>query len=356
MGEQQDLNVERKNPAGIKNAILVGIPYHHYVESIASAFEKSGIRVWYATNKFHHPIIKHLPLISGLLGRLVDNHHRKRLLSLIYRHADEADLLILWGIYIFRREDFVRIREKTNLRTIFWYIDSIYTFDKKLQIPEYFDYILCYNKEDADFLRQQGYRSMFVPLAYDPENYCPIGQLEKVYDLYFIGSLRKRMPALDKLSGELLKRDLKFRIDGPLSALFVLMNRFRYSNFMKCYSGKVLDHKDINRIYNQTRVCLNLQPAQATTGFSIRTYEIFGSGSIQLTNGNAELLRSIFGETDRICHFTDLEGLLDSLPGLLRKSDESVKHGPNGIDRESIRKHTFESRIIQILEFMEENS
>jgi spore maturation protein CgeB len=339
----------------MKKLLLVGNPYHDYIDAVAAGFEKNGYRVTLIKIRFHPPFLKHIPVLNRIIGGMIDGFYRKRIMRYLHDFSQDYDIAVFFGLHIFNIGGLEKIRKVcSHLKSVFWHIDSIYAYDPGLSISGYFDYLLCYNAADADYLVSRGKKALFVPLAFDPEWYFPIPGSEKEWDLYFIGSLRPRIEKLDRIARRLRDMNLRFRIDGRLSPVFVWKNKRKYPDFFRHYTGRMLNHPAINEMYNRSKLCLNLQPAQATTGFSIRTYEVLGAGGHQLTDGNRELLEALFTGHDRIVHFDGLDELAGKIEKFLNGSGKEEK-APPGDDRlvELAGRHTYEHRAKEILAFLE---
>jgi len=335
----------------LKSILMLANPFYGYFDSVRYGFQENDIScdviVYKPPNKILFKLFRWLKLDYSILL----NKQRKIIKNYVLNNFKKYDVVLLFGFYIYEKEDLKEIKDRTKLPIVFWLFDSFYNpnFSISNNYSEYIDYYFCYNEEDVLTLTRIGKAASFLPLAYDSRNYKILRNKELKYDIYFIGSLRPRIEFLNKYLEMIDDKNYKIRIDGYLTPVYTFFTRNKYKYFYKYYTGKKLNHKEINEIYNSTRICLNLQPSQATSGFSIRTYEILGSGGFQLTNGNKELIRKIFKDENKIVHFKDMNELV-MITNKILSINQSVT---NKIINKNIYKHNFINRCKSIKNVIE---
>jgi spore maturation protein CgeB len=190
-------------------------------------------------------------------------------------------------------------------------------------------------------------------MAYDQTYYFPIKDAIKEYDLYFVGALGRRLDFFETLLSRIEHLNLNIRIDGPMSFLKRMRLRSKYPLLYKHSTGRPANHVMINECYNKSKICLGIMPRQADSGFSTRTYEICGSGALQLTDGNKEVLESLFTIDREILHFNNMEELVGMIDQIIRHYEPgSYKSIANAGHLKALHYHTFETRIKQVLEIL----
>ena len=121
---------------------------------------------------------------------------------------------------------------------------------------------------------------------FDPKVYFPL-QLEKVYDIYFVGAL---YPFRVQIIIQLIKDfpSLNFFIDGnysdfPESKKMISKLKREQKAF---FSNKNITSQEANIKYNQSKIVLNLQHPQTKDGWNSRLTEILGSKSFEIVTNN----------------------------------------------------------------------
>lgn len=337
----------------MSEVLVIGTPIWSYTESVSRAFSQNGIKSEFKIYKIPDKYLKTIPIISKLYYYWYYNIYPKSYYKYCLEHAPDGGLLVLFGINYLSNKQLLEIKTIKKVKILIWFIDSIYTFPKFYKNIEIADYVLCYNKSEADFLKQSGKRAVFSPMAYDQRYYFPIENSEKEYDLYFIGTLSKRLDFFEELLKRIAPLGLRIRIDGPVSWLKRFKLRKKYPLLSGCISGIGNNHKQINELYNKSRLCLSIQPDQADTGFSTRVYEICGAGALQLTNGQKELLDTLFKIDTELLHFSSMEELINQIRYVTtkKKSPDLQEIADRGF-RRALKDHTFNERVAQLLKFI----
>ncbi len=340
----------------MKNEVLViGSPIYSYAGSVSKAFNLNGIKSDFKIYKIPNKYIKNIPLISKAYYYWYYNIYPESFYKYCLDNAPEDGLLVLFGINYLTNKQLLKIKETKKLKILIWFIDSIYTFPKFYNNIEVSDYILCYNKSESDILRQSGKNAVFCPMAYDHTYYFPIKDTVKEYDLYFVGALGRRLDFFETLLSRLEHLNLNIRIDGPMSFVKRMRLRRKYPLLYKYSTGRPANHVMINECYNKSKICLGIMPRQADSGFSTRTYEICGSGALQLTDGNKEVLESLFTIDREILHFNNMEELVGMIDQIIRHYESGTYKSIADAGHLKARQyHTFETRIRQVLGILKE--
>ena len=340
----------------LQNVAIFASPLYGYYSSVAEAFSSNGCKVSVRVHGKYSRFIK-LPILGIMLERIFKFIDTQLHFRYLMANIEKYDMILLFGYYLFSPQHIARIRKTSNTHIVFWAFDSIHNRFKKdgYEIISSCPIILCYNQEDESELNELGYFARFTPLAYDENVYFPLKPLTYDIDIYFIGALKSRVEFLNTYIREMKDSKVKFQIDGKLGLWYIFKNKQRYPFFFKYYTGEKKTSKQINKLYNSSRICLNIQPQQATSGFSIRTYEINGAGGLQLCNGNKMLLNSLYqGNVDYI-YYQSIEELVNCSKTIL-ENYENYRPVRESAHRKSLLAHTYNVRVGEILTFVNELS
>jgi spore maturation protein CgeB len=334
---------------------IVGTPIHNYTKILSNAFNDNGIATDFEVYKKPNAFFKSIPILSTWSKIYFEKRGGDEKYRHISSNSLDFDLLILFGVSYISREKLLYLKQKRNFKILLWFVDSINAYKQFYDVIDIADFIICYNQSDAIKLKEKGLNSLFLPLAYDSETYC-YRERKFEYDIYFIGTLKSRIKYFEQYLTMLNAPNLRIRIDGKLSLLFRLKNRKKYPLFFKCHTNKRLTHSEICDVYNRSKICLNLQPEQAVSGFSIRTFEICGAGGFQLTDGNYSLLNEIYSIGKDIEYFSNIEDLVKKTHNYL---DEKNDHKRKEIARNgyinAVSNHSFLKRVQEVIAFIKYN-
>ena len=342
----------------IKNIILAGHMFRGYIDSVSYAFSNLSINtktVGYNSVWMGYNIIP--PLHSYIKKEFMKKEREVFIRNIISASSDSDLIMFFRADDILTASDINYIRVKTGIPIVIWLMDSFHTLKSGLDHCMEMDIVYCYNNEEANYLISKGKNAYSTPLAFDSRYYYKCDHINKDLDIYYVGSLGKRVQLLDELFGQLSAMNLKIRLDGKVSPQVLkykmqLQNKYKY--FFKYYAGNSVSHRQINAISNRSKICLNLQPSQATSGFNIRTFEICGSGGFQITNGNLEILQSIFDVGKDVQYYNDLKELVYLVKYYLKASADKERNRIriNGFEKVK-RNHSFIARCQEILQYSE---
>lgn len=149
-------------------------------------------------------------------------------------------------------------------------------------------------------------------------------------DVCFVGSL---LPERQKVLKELLEFNLKVWGDIPTGVK--LDNKLH-----EVYQGTAYGEKMI-KIYNATKVGLNIHASSMKYGGNMRTFEICGSGTFQLIDN---LNDRWFKDGKEVMVFKDTEDLKKKIRHYLSHEKEQTVIAENGYKR-AIKDHTYQKRF-----------
>ena len=212
--------------------------------------------------------------------------------------------------------------------------------------------------DDIDYMAQNGVdasRIHFLPLGYDPHIYRPLQDVERTVDISFVGRLydsRKEiiLTLLDRLPHYKLQvwgRYIRYKeprtwfewLGGKLS-------RHRRHVFM----NRDISPEQVNHVYAQSRIVLNLHHEQSRSGCNPRVFEIIGSGAFQICDDNQFVRQHV---TDSIVQFGDIEELIARIDYYLRNDEE--RHAIAAKTSELSERFTFRERTAELISLLARN-
>ena len=346
-----------------KKVLIIGPYFYGYNESIARGFQKNGLEtkiintnITYPSGFKGHFLVDILPN-HFKIDKYIDTCHDK-LNNLIKKRYDEynPDLVFcIKGNKVYG--DTLKYMQKSI--KVLWVMDSIYTKklgSKKDLIDSVYGRLSCYNyrfffeKTDVERLaidEKSMPHNYFLPLALDEEVYFPMDG-NKHIDISFVGKLSKdRVHVIDLILANF--PDKKIEIYGNYkTGLKVLDRKYNYyfRGMRKYYKNISLGPIVVNRLYSQSKICLNLHKPQSVYGCNQRFFEILGAKAFQLVNSNRYIEES-FEEGKMFVSFDSDKELLEKIEYFLKHDAEREQIAKNGY-----RKVTADSKFSDRIGFV----
>jgi len=207
------------------------------------------------------------------------------------------------------------------------------------------------DKNDIQTAMRYNNESFFLPLAFDPVEYFPKKMDEhKKWKISFIGNLNKfRLGILEEVISNLnmdqnsikivngLKRRIPIYTDNSLNKQSWL--------YKKNYIDKrSLNARQINDIYNQSLICLNIHRPDIIQGYNMRFFEIPGSGGIQIVERLQGIEEQFSEDNKEIITYSSVDELVSKIKYFLAYPNSLSEFSTNGHKR-AINNHTFRHRV-----------
>lgn len=344
---------------------LVSWPFFGYHDSIHDALIGLGHEVLAVTFTFPRngktDFIKYSALPRVGVSAFVRSHLQKFNQQLFQKLVDFVpDLVLMIKGDFMLMETVLRLKEVLP-NTVFalWLMDPIETLPEVLVYRNHIDLWFVY--EPDDILRagnQYGLNVDFLPLAFDPRWYYPFKEENKEtysnqpeIDISFVGALShpNRKTILNTVCKE-FRGELKFRIIAPYyqSTSRRIMDRARGLELPKHVSSIPLDHVSINRLYQTSKINLNIHREEPGKNLNMRFFEIMGAGGMQLVERGRAQGDIGLSDGDGYVTYGSNEELIDKIRYYMAHPKEAFKIGALG-GRQALRRHTFRHRILKIL-------
>ncbi|MDD5259391.1 MAG: glycosyltransferase [bacterium] len=297
-------------------------------------------RDYLSKNRLHRLAQAKSRFIAGIDAWLMN----KKLLAVCRNYQPDL-VFVSKGELIF--PDTLAAIKKLGIRTVNWISDDPFRYLADEVLPLY-DLFFVYDPYFIEILGKKGAKNpLYLPLAFDEEIFKTItltaGEKEKFgSDLCFVGTHdRQREEMLASLAG---KFNLKIWGSGWKAA--------RSESLRANAVDKFLSPVDINKVYNASKICLNIHHEQTRWGVNMRTFEATGSGCLLVTDNPREL-RNMFVIGNEVAIYSDKDETNSILERYLKNGTERQRLALNGQQR-SRNHHTYAHRMQNILKTVEE--
>lgn len=281
----------------MKKVLIIGPNYFNFLPATGAAFARLG----WETNILSYDNPVH-PYTTWMKWRYKLSRHRDRL----RQNSREAFQREAIGRFRSVRPDLVFLLngdmlENTTLdliraegaRLALWLFDNRERLPLSASQAPHVDRLFCFERNDAEWFRQQGVDASFLPQACDPDIYKPLG-VPKNIDILFVGNMwnsprRKEM----MLSVVRAFPDRHIEVYGLFQPWYKGVWRWLMRPYKAVFKNVNVPPEEVNKLYNRARVVLNIHQELQKDGANPRVFEISGSGSYQVCDGN-DYIRSLF--------------------------------------------------------------
>ena len=226
-------------------------------------------------------------------------------------------------------------------KVVFWLFDSITRMWHTLDNLREADTVFCYEQSDIAILAQKNISASFLPQAVDTTLYYPIKGIVKKYDIVFAGEIwnsKKRQQLLETVVSHF--SDKRIRIVGRYNIPTKDFFGWLFRKNRKIYTNTNASVEELNLLYNQSRVVLNIHNEQQQDGANPKVYEILASGAIEICDTNP-YIESEFSSCDNMILYANERELCEAIDKAL-----SAQARPANYD---ISQYTFCKRIETVL-------
>lgn len=198
----------------------------------------------------------------------------------------DADLVLIIRGWSYRPEALQCARP-----LIGWWVEAETRLGEALPEIGLFDWYYMINRNCVEIAKNQGLRHVsYLPHAVDTGRFRPLPDEEKRYDVGFVGGWsKKRQEYLEAA----LRITSRVAIIGP----GWIQRNLGKPRLLACIKGRYIAGEALVRLYNQTRVVLNItnwdgQNAAQRSGMTMRVLEVPACGAFLLTDRSCELEES----------------------------------------------------------------
>ncbi|MBU1158566.1 MAG: glycosyltransferase [Candidatus Thermoplasmatota archaeon] len=343
------------NHAVDRTILVAGPSYWGYVKMIADGFRSCGLKA--TTLEWTTPgtsIIDDVKFVTSERCRILrqeahDILNSRRLEKMVLSSNPDY-VLVVKGTRI--SSTLARFCLSNDVTLALWAYDSAQHVPLIKEIVN--DYSLAYFYESTDLmLFPNKSNTKFLPMAYDPSYYHPIhGDTENPIDICFVGSLTDyplRRETIMKLAKSFPNLVIEVSSEPRLYyPLFWLQDYVRFGCRGKLHFGRrSLSHAEINTIYGQSRMCLNIHHTQSKKAVNPRTFEILGSGGFLMSDRRMDGIHDFEVGRDFESYISQAD-LIEKVQFYI-DNPELMRSISNSGHERVLRNHTYQHRARSIL-------
>lgn len=334
----------------MRKVLIIGPSFFYYNYSIGRAFEQLGFD--YKIIQYDEPVHP-FNLKNKLLNKVLKD---KSVLQEKSRKSFNALLLDAYKTYspelvfIYNGDiielDTVHIFKQTA-KVVVWMLDGVYRHPRSEALAPVVDAYFCFEQEDVNYLVNKGIKAYFLPQACDTSIYHPLN-LKKDIDILFVGALYG-YPNRIKLLQKVIERfpQYNIKIYGRYKPWYKNPLKWLLREKRNIFMNRNVSPEEVNRLYNRSKICLNIHHEQSKNGANPKVFEITGSGAFQLVDDNP-YIKTIF-KNEEVFIYHNEEELISFIDACL--GSNVCEYSQSGY-RSVSQNHTFVNRIKTVLEFV----
>jgi hypothetical protein len=286
------------SPHPMRRVLLAYSSRPPILDYLVAAFSRAGIEArtvradentWFdryvihRTNKLAHSF-RLLPKTRNLFEQhpLAHRNHRSARLLSAWNEFQPDLLLLIRGIN-FRPDVLAQIHPKFG-----WWVEHEGRVAEALSEVGSFDGYFFMNESCVHAALDHGFeRAAFLAHAVDPGVFHPLEGLPKRYDACFVGNWSKKRQ-------QYIEAALEVTPDIAIYGGRWLRKCWNRPAILKCWRGTYIEGERLNRLYNESRVVLNVTnwgkgEGRGRSGMNMRVLEVPATGSFLLTDESLEM-------------------------------------------------------------------
>lgn len=215
--------------------------------------------------------------------------------------------------------------EKLPFPTACYLIDVPYNVRQRLAVAPFFDYVFIPHKEYLETLLRVNKNVFWLPFACDSEVHRRHVNVEKIYDVGFVGGV---------------KGEKRGKILADLS------KHFRLNDFRRFY-----EPGEMALVYSQSKIVFNMGRVGE---LNMRVFEALSCGSLLLTERSQNGLNELFEDGEHLVTYGPKDNLKEIIDYYLSHEEEREKITEAG-HKLVLEKHTYWHRVQTMLEIIKQN-
>lgn len=327
------------------NILLTGNSFHGYDTDVRDALLELGHSVDFLPHNIHGPFNTKADfskkLKFGILpakfkfNAFVNQsiaHYNRLLLQLV--NKNKYDLVLLIGAKTVTEVTLSAVKSPKVL----WFMDGINYYPAVQPKLAHFDHVFFF--EPTDTVAQASTlndKCSTLHLGFNPKRFFPSNMARK-FDFSFVGSY---YPNRDELLHSVVDKTKNALIIGDFQ-------RSAYESVRAINHTQQIPIEQVNQLYNSSKININIHHKQSIEGLNVRTFEVQGSGNIQLVE-NQLAAQEFFTDGENILLYSSPEEFKDKLLFYLDRSDLQLKLRTNAYT-DALVHHTWKQRMITLME------
>jgi len=260
------------------------------------------------------------------------------------------DLIIVTKGEIIFPETIRRIKKLSKAKIVVWHWDSpfsVLTSSSNIiySLPEY-DVCFVFDPYYVpEMIRAGAKHAEYLPLACDPDIHRSLkltGEEKLTYgsNICFIGNYQGMISRRTKILQNLSDFNLKIWGNG--------YENLKDTNLAKCIMGRLVYGEEMVKVYNASKIAVNIHHSQSIIGLNMRTFEAPACGCFLLTDEISELV-NFFKLNEEVVCYKNIYDLRNKINYYLEHSDEREKIAKKGQKR-ARESDTYISRMEKLIE------
>ncbi|MDR0437672.1 MAG: DUF3880 domain-containing protein, partial [Bacteroidales bacterium] len=268
---------------------IIGPSYFNFNQSLKNAFQTLGWDVY--LESYDEPI-------HPFSGRLKWQHKfslnreklRKKHIAKYQNYITsqflkfDPDLVLVLNGAILKSETLTLFRQ--TAKVVLWMYDSVFRYPKCISHIDFVDYAFFYEQKDVEYYSKLGKKAYFLPQAADVNLYYPIKN-KKTIDILFVGVLyqyQKRITLLTKIVEKFSTQSIN--IVGRYKPIEKNIFKWLFREKKHIFTNRNVTPIEVNKLYNQSRMVLNIHHETQIEGANPKVFEICASGVYQICDYN----------------------------------------------------------------------
>ena len=322
-----DEELEKHLKCSKKTILYVGIKYDY------------GNKDWglsYEHYNFYHTLLNMgYSLIYFDYDRLNQKYGIKKMSQILHEavYYYHPDILYYYHYHDWIEHDIWReISNELPTKTIIGLGDDHWRYEETRPIWELFNIVVTTDEKGYEKRKKERFNNIFLSQwACNHFMYKNLN-LPKIYDVTFVGQPYGKR-------AEFIKNLKQQRID-----VTIFGRGWKNANIVSSQSEFI-------RIYNQSKICLNMQYASVGSSMQLKAKDFLapGCGSLLLTNDTKQIAKYFIPDKE-IITYTDATDAAEKIRYYLKNEDEREKIAKRGYKR-VMEEHTYEKRFLEIFDF-----
>jgi phage antirepressor YoqD-like protein len=269
--------------------LIIGPNYFNFNQSLKNAFQALNWDVHLESyDEPIHPFsgwLKWQHKFSLNREKLREKHTEKYQKYIISQFLKfNPDLVLVLNGAILKSETLMLFRQ--TAKVALWMYDSIFRFPKCINHINFVDYAFFYEQKDVEYYQTLDKKAYFLPQAADVNLYHSL-KCEKTIDILFVGALyryQKRITLLTKIVEKFSTQIIK--IIGRYKPIEKNFFKWLFREKRQIFTNRNVVPAEVNKLYNQSRIVLNIHHETQVEGANPKVFEICASGAYQICDYN----------------------------------------------------------------------
>jgi hypothetical protein len=250
---------------------------------------------------------------------------------------------------------------RPGLRIATWMYDPVRMYAEGLDGTLAADRFYLYDQDDVDYyVSTTGAPATRLELGYSAARFHPLPRCEQTVDVSMIGSFGlnsydRRLRVADRLVLLSRKHGFSLRLIGPMWKNWAPMAAAtrrqaaqRWPNFLAKFENRPVSYPEQNRLYNASRININVHRDESDGSCNTRVFEICGAGGFQLCDYNPIVAQAL-EDGREIQLFADEKMMEEKLMYYLANPERRATIAVAGLNA-VIARHQFVHRVARILD------